>query len=134
MKKTITLSLLVASFLIGCSKEKMVDDMLPVVATNISKGNFASNAHPTTGMASIKEDAAGRYLVFENFKTDGGPNLDVYLSKDLAAGSFINLGDLKGTSGNFQYTVDKTIDLKEYKYVLIWCVDFKVLFGNALLQ
>jgi thymidine phosphorylase len=69
----------------------------------------------------------------EGFKTDSGPDLRVYVSKSTSNSDFIEVGKLKSTSGNFYYAIDGSVNNIDYKYVLIWCEDFSVLFGNAQL-
>jgi hypothetical protein len=91
-------------------------------------GTFESSAHPTSGTVEIQSDGTNRNLVFENFKTDNGPDLRVYLSKDKTDNDFIDLGTLKGTQGSFFYELDSSVNLDEYSTILIWCEDFSVLF------
>ncbi len=69
-----------------------------------------------------------------DFKTDDGPLLEVYLSTDKEATEYISLGVLKGIEGDYQYDIPTGTDLTKYKYVLIWCVDFSVSFGYAVLE
>jgi len=87
--------------------------------------------HPAEGVARVIETAEGTIVRFENFKTINGPNLHVYLSKDLDAKDFVDLGPIRGTSGNINYAVPGDIDISEYTYVLHWCVPFHVLFNSA---
>ncbi len=69
-----------------------------------------------------------------DFKTDAGPDLRVYLSEDVTDESFIDLGALKATSGDFFYEIQNNTDVESFNRVLIWCEDFSVLFGNAELN
>ena len=46
---------------------------------------------------------------------------------------FIEAGKLKATKGNFYYIMNSSINTVDYKYVLIWCEDYSVLFGYAQL-
>lgn len=87
--------------------------------------------HPAEGVARVIETAEGTIVRFENFKTINGPKLHVYLSKDLDAKDFVDLGPIRGTSGNINYAIPADIDISEYKYVLHWCVPFRVLFNSA---
>lgn len=103
-------------------------------ATFISRANFSSNAHTTNGCVSLYTKNATKNLVFEGFKTDNGPDLRVYLSKTTSNTDFIEAGSLKATSGNFYYSIDTSINTTNYKYILIWCKDYSVLFGNAQLK
>ena len=93
--------------------------------------NFVSDAHPTSGTASISED--GSTLSLTDFKSDDGPLLELYLASDLTAETYVSLGELKGLNGDYQYSIPTGTDLKSLKYVIVWCVDFKVSFGHAVL-
>lgn len=116
-------------------KEKILNESFDAHgATLISKSNFSSNAHTTSGCIKLYSKNGAKNLVFEGFKTDSGPDLRVYVSKTTGNSDFIDIGNLKATSGNFNYSFDNSINTIEYKYVLIWCEDVSVLFGNALLQ
>ena len=103
----------------------------PSDANLYAMGSFQSDAHPTSGTASILETNNTFVLRFENFKTDSGPGLYVYISTDLEAIDYINLGMLKATEGDFNYEIDSEIDFNTYNNVLIWCEPFSVLFGYA---
>lgn len=98
------------------------------------QGVFNSSAHTTLGNAKIYTKETMKTLAFDMFKTDNGPDLRVYLSKDLKASAFIDLGVLKSTSGNFTYGLSADVEISEYKYVLVWCRQFSVLFGYAELK
>lgn len=130
--------LLICFCFISCNKKEenatLNDGFDTVGGTLISQSNFSSNAHTTSGSVRVYTKNGSKNLVFEGFKTDSGPDLRVYISKTTGDAVFIDLGTLKSTSGNFYYTFDSSINTAEYKYVLIWCEDFSVLFGNALLQ
>ena len=75
-------------------------------------------------------------LNFTEFKSDDGPDLDIYLASDLSdvTGDFINLGDIKGLDGNYAYDLPTNTNLFVYKYVVVWCKDFDVNFGYATLE
>ncbi len=87
-------------FLLSCKKEnntpdQPVDEMLPP-GMQIVKGTFTSTpGHNVQGTAKIFEDNGRKELRLENFTSTNGPDLRVYLSKDLNASSFISLGSLK---------------------------------------
>ena len=70
----------------------------------------------------------------ENFETINGPDLFIYLSKDLTNKDFVNLGEIKATKGNVNYEVNSSIDTTQYKNVLVWCRAFGVLFSYAELK
>lgn len=91
-------------------------------------------AHPATGTVRLIETSEGQTVRYEDYKTINGPDLFVYLSKDLEATEFIDLGPIRGTEGNINYAVPEDIDLAAYRYVLTWCKQFGVLFNYADLQ
>ncbi|CAN5620064.1 hypothetical protein BH10BAC2_BH10BAC2_45550 [soil metagenome] len=137
MKKILIALLLLQMF--ACSKKDTAattvdDDLPPASSTTVAQGSFINGVHSTSGTATIVDDKGVKKLVLENFKTEAGPDLKVYLSNDLKASLFINLGDLKSTNGNLVYSVNSGTDLNTYKYTLIWCEQYAVLFGSAELK
>ena len=139
MKKIITFCCM-AIFVASCSgnDDTMFESSLEieeeiVVETPMAvMGDFISGAHPTSGKASVNDK--NTELLLSNFKTDNGPKLLLYLSSDVNATEFVNLGDLIGVEGNFTYEIPANTDLKKFKYVNVWCVDFSVSFGHAELK
>ena len=133
-------ALLFVMFLVvfaNCKKEKkeMVVNEVPLStgAKVLSMGDFIDNknGHEVSGKAFLVADSTGKTVLrLENFSTKPGPDVNVYLSKTTTLQDAKDLGDLKGTMGNMNYEVND-IDTNEYKYVLIWCVEFAVLFGHA---
>ena len=104
-------------------------------------GSFIDRSHPTEGSARVLGDGSGqRFLRLEDFRTDNGPDLNVYLSAappNAPAGAFdddfVDLGDLKGNVGAQNYEIPAGLDLDRYSTVAIWCVRFGVVFGAASL-
>lgn len=98
----------------------------------ISQSNvIGTTGHPASGTVRVIEVGGKSYIRYENFKTINGPDIYVYLAKDLEAQNFISLGKVRGTEGNINYLIPKDINLKEYKYVMTWCKQFGVLFNYA---
>ena len=87
--------------------------------------------HPASGTARLVNADDKNYVRYENFKTINGPDIYVYLSKDLEAKEYVNLGRVRATEGNINYEIPPGIDPGEYRYVLIWCKAFSVLFNYA---
>lgn len=140
-KSWIVLFALAMLSLTSCKKEgtvAVVDEPDPIESNNgtvISSGAFQSNVHPTSGMAKYSTTPDGkRYLVFENFRTDNGPDLRVYLSRGPGISGAQEVGRLRAVSGNFSYELNSNFDPVQYNYVVIWCVPFSVLFGHAVLR
>ena len=117
------------------------DDMPDMVAevVTLASGSFIDRSHPASGMALVLNDGTEqRFLRFEDFETDNGPDLNVYLSTappDAPAGDFdddfVDLGDLKGNIGPQNYEIPTNVDLSRHSTVVIWCVRFGVAFGAA---
>ena len=135
MKRIISF-LMVVIFLSSCKKSALenVNETLPT-GTTIVMGSFISNSHTTTGTVKVVQDVLGKtQLVFENFKTDNGPDLRVWLSPNNNGSPYQEVGLLKAVTGNFSYEISSTFNYTINKRVLIWCEDFSVLFGHAILQ
>ncbi len=130
-------ALLIFSFLfVSCKKSALenTNEALPT-GTIISSGSFTSNAHPTSGKASIITDAGGKtYLVIENLNSDNGPDLRIWFSPNTSGAPYQELGFLKAASGSFFYELNNSINYTTNNRVLIWCKQFSVLFGHAVLQ
>ncbi len=105
----------------------------PEIVTEYS-GSFTSGAHPTSGTAVVLGNGTNqRFLRFEAFETDNGPDLNVYLvnSSTGDVSDYVDLGDLKGNIGEQNYEIPDQVDLDVYDQVVIWCVRFGVGFGDA---
>jgi hypothetical protein len=138
MKNTGSLAIiLLGVFLLACQEEgemKILDDEIDMEFTPRGMGTFVDlgTGHALSGTASLLANGANeRILRFENFSVVNGPDVNVYLSKTAEFKEVIDLGDLKATQGNINYELAGNIDPKEYKFVLIWCVEYAVLFGYA---
>ncbi len=105
----------------------------------LAQGTFISRDHGTRGVAQVLDVGGGeRVLRLEDFATDNGPAVYVYLSTNPADGSegafdddFVNLGEMKGNVGNQNYAVGRDVDLARFKSVVIWCDRFDSAFGAA---
>jgi hypothetical protein len=106
----------------------------------LASGRFHSNAHPTSGLATIyRLRDGGRVLRLTQFATSNGPDVRVYLVaagdvQDEAAAKqagVVDLGALKGNIGDQNYDVPADLDLTKYRAVSIWCRRFSVNFGAA---
>lgn len=108
----------------------------------VSEGDFRPLAHDARGTALVIEAADGNtYLRLEDFEVENGPDLKVYLSRAKANApetelddDIVDLGDLKGNIGNQNYFVPHSVDLTEYRSVVVWCRRFSVGFAVAPLE
>jgi hypothetical protein len=141
MKKLFLLSLLVISF--SCKDEDngtptapIVDtfDPMEVQATLLKEGTLTGVGHTVNGTVKVYDDAGKKVIVLDPFTSQNGPDLKIYLSTDQNATKYINLGVLKSTTGKQSYDITGTPNLAEYKFVLVWCQQFSILFGKAELN
>lgn len=119
-------------------EEEPVEPEEPQVVS-LYAGSFVPRSHPGEGVATVLNDgSAQRFLRFEDFATDNGPDLFVYLSRAPVDGDsgafdddFIDLGVLKGNIGPQNYEIPVDVDLDEYGTVVVWCKRFSVAFTAA---
>ncbi|MBP9728325.1 MAG: DM13 domain-containing protein [Candidatus Moranbacteria bacterium] len=102
-------------------------DTVPSASVSV----VATASHPATGTVRMVKSGGQTIIRYEDYKTINGPDLRVYLSTDLEATKYVDLGAIKGTEGNINYEVPVGIDVSQYRYVLTWCEDFAVLFNSA---
>jgi hypothetical protein len=109
----------------------------------VKSGQFHAVEHPGSGTATIYELPDGsRTLRLENFATDNGPDLYVYLSaapdsndeQTVLNNEYVSLGQLKGNQGNQNYELPADLDVAAYNSVTVWCQQFSVNFTTAPLQ
>lgn len=136
MKQIILLTIFL--FLIACKKKdsplKFLNEQFDVSqGTLLKSGKFSSNAHEVSGCVNLYRSGNQIVVFLENFSTEKGPNLRVYLSTSIDITEIKDLGAIKSNTGSFYYSTD-SLDTKKYPYVLIWCKDYSVLFGNSKLN
>jgi hypothetical protein len=122
----------------------------PVTETVLQTGSFYPVVHAGYGTVKIVQKSDGkRVLRLENFTTDNGPVIYVWLSTAIepksSAAVSINVGDYEqlgdaipaGTSypiASQDFNIPDAVNLSSFKSVVIWCVKFKVNFAAAALQ
>lgn len=108
--------------------------------TALLAGTFHSNAHETKGRAAVYRQAYGSHILrLADFSTSDGPDVHVYLvaandvQQDdvMKQAAHVDLGSLKATQGNQNYTIPANIDVAKYRAATIWCKRFSVNFGTA---
>ena len=97
----------------------------------VSAPVIGTTGHPASGTARVVKVGDKNYIRYENFKTINGPDLYIYLAKDLDAKVYVNLGALRATEGNVNYEIPADVNLRDYKYVMVWCKAFGVLFNYS---
>ena len=97
----------------------------------IDRADMIARAHEVEGVALLVKSGNETFLRFENLKTINGPDLRIYLSSDLSDNDIVDLGPIRATEGNVNYTIPAGTDLTKYKNTMIWCRAFGVLFSYA---
>ena len=111
----------------------------PEIVT-LAQGSFIPlGRYSGQGTALVLNDGTEqRFLRFENFSTDNGPDLRVYLANSDATADqgtfdddFVDLGVLRGNIGDQNYEIPPEVDLSVYDTVVVWCVRFSTGFTAA---
>lgn len=99
----------------------------------IASAPMIARAHEVEGRALLVQAGAQKVLRFEDLKTINGPDLRIYLSSGLNVEDALDLGPIRATRGNVNYTLPEGVDTAKYRNALIWCRAFGVLFSYAAL-
>ncbi len=100
---------------------------------------FVKKRYSIKGDWTVMSDNGEETIKFsQEFKTKGGPDLKVYLSKlpmaelskENAADNALSIGVLKSNKGEQLYTLADDVSLSDYKSVIIYCASFSVLWGG----
>lgn len=143
--KKIAFILLILSVLASCSVEgdltsdQQVNNPTPETPTSTPTpssitytGNFVgTSGHEVAGTTKVYLENTQYKISLENFSVTSGPDLKVYLSKTTTPTDFVNLGNLTTAT---LYSIPSGVDVSVYKYVLIYCQAYSVLFASAQLS
>lgn len=94
----------------------------------------SANSYTVTGNVRVYQKDDKLVLALENFNSSNGPDLRVYLSKEMQPVNFIELGRLKSVQGNQLYDIPGTPDFGNYKFAVIHCKQFNRVFGYATIK
>ena len=97
---------------------------------NLINGLF----YGVTGMVKVYLQNGKYIFALENILFVNGPDLQLYLSKEIQPINYIDLRKLKSTSGNLLYEIPGSPDFMEYTFALVHCQLSNHSFGSALLQ
>lgn len=140
MKFKILMAILSIGIITACTKQNATPtiqliesiDSLPMTSM---KGNFMNGPFGiVSGTAFISVINNEKKLILENLNSSNGPDLHVYLSKEIQPINFIDLGKLRSINGTQVYSIDSNVNLKDYKFALVHCQQFNHLFGSANIQ
>lgn len=115
----------------------MKDDMMKkddMMEKDAYSGMFRDGdaSHHASGKATVVGTGQEQYVRLEEFTVTNGPDLFVVLVKPgMAVKDGIQLGALKGNTGNQNYMLPAGTDLMSHSQVVIWCRTFNVTFGTA---
>lgn len=100
---------------------------------------FIKKRYSIDGSAEVINTPEKTQIVFDNsFRTKGGPDLKVYLSKksmtelenETVNTHSVKIGVLKSKKGEQSYILPDDISLSDYKSVIIHCETFSILWGG----
>ena len=140
MRNILSVLLAATILLISCVKENTPEIVLDntvdtTIAMPQNNGNFMNGPFGSvSGMATVYRQDGSLVLALENMLISNGPQLHVYLSREVQPVNFIDLGPLQSTKGNQLYDIAGNPDFSVYKYALIHCKKYDHLFGSAKLQ
>jgi nitrous oxide reductase accessory protein NosL len=138
MKKLFSIVITTAA-IVACRKENATPTtpgmgMVDTSAMLKYSGSFINGPYGTvSGDAKVYLQNGTYVLKLQGVTISNGPDLHVYLSKEVQPVNFIDLGRLQSTSGNQVYNITGTPDFAQYKYALIHCQQYNHLFGSARL-
>ncbi len=131
------LLLLLTAFVCSCKKENNTPatpgiEMVDTSAKLKLSGSFSNGPYGSvSGLAKVYLKDGKFTLVLDGVSISNGPDLHVYLSKEVYPINFIDLGKLKSTGGTQVYDIAGSPDFLLYKYALIHCQLFDHLFGSS---
>jgi len=144
MKKIFYFVVFVALISLSCSKQNQTPearlneklDSAGNAAWLQYAGRFINGPYGSAmGSAKIYQLGNTQFiLALDSITISNGPDLHVYLSKEVQPLNFIDLGRLKSTNGNQLYEISGMPDFSAYKYALIHCQQYNHLFGSAALK
>jgi Electron transfer DM13 len=98
------------------------------------QGQFVGfNGNDAAGKAFVISLGKIAFLRFENFTVTNGPNLHVYMTQGGDISTGIDLGQLKGSTGDQNYALNG-VDTKTYDTVVIYCQPFHIYYAEAKLS
>ena len=101
-------------------------------------GTVRPVGHSASGKAAVVRTTTGRRLLtLRSFRIAPGPQVRVWLVPRSARSDgqipkdYKDLGKLKASRGNQQYTIPRSVDLRKYTSVVFWCVPFTQALARA---
>jgi len=120
--------------------EKIVQLKKVIPVLDESKHSFVKKKNKINGDWAFKQEGNKTYIVFyANFKTKKGPDLKIFLTKKNmdqvtsknALDASIFLENLKSNGGEQKYLIPSSIDISQYKSIIIHCKKYTILWGGS---
>lgn len=103
--------------------------------TPLYTGSFHSEAHETSGRATVYQQAnRRRVLTLSNFSTSNGPGLHVVLLNESRIAGDQDLGELKANQGEQSYVLPADVDISRFNTVAIYSAGLHAVFGMTKLD
>jgi len=105
----------------------------------LKTGTFTGYDHSLAGKVTVIKDTTSNIILrLENYTMTEGPDVDVYLSKtsSYSSSNVVKIAhlDIGYSNSTENIDIDNSIDLATYKYVIVWCNKYSVLFGYTELK
>jgi len=132
--------MLVPVTMVACSKQNATPtnpgmDMVDTSARLKYSGTFINGPYGSvSGKAKVYLLNGLYVLKLQGVTISNGPDLHVYLSKEIQPVNYMDLGRLQSTIGDQVYNIAGSPDFTMYKYALVHCQRYNHLFGSAQLQ
>lgn len=115
-----------------------ITSALSVGQCNREGAFYNSSDISTSGNVSVKQNKKGQLLIkiSSSFKTQEGPDLDVYLSKKetVTNEDSYRVKPLFTIEGGQRYVTSDPVNLEEYDFVVIHCTKYNHWYGSAKLN
>ena len=109
-----------------------------ILGQTVRMGQFRGvNNYQVSGSFSLEETDTGLQLVLgDDFRTNNGPGLYVYLSNsELSVSGGFEVDNLIRSSGRQTYTINNPdIELNTFNHVIVYCKPFGLAFGTGRLS
>ncbi|GAA5526935.1 DM13 domain-containing protein [Herpetosiphon gulosus] len=124
------------------TESRVESTVVPAEPVVLGSGSFRGIDHKSGGMATLYQQPDGSNLLrLSDFFVEAGPDMYIFVAKaaeinqpsDLQAG-YLELGKLKGSEGNQNYSLPADFDPALYSNVVIWCEKYQVLMAVAPIQ
>jgi hypothetical protein len=109
----------------------------PPQSPPVKQGVFTGYEHNLSGLAAFYDDAvAGKSIYLEGFTMTQGPDVRVYISRasNYSKANTIEIGRLKDSYTRQNIGIAVPGYTAEYKFILVYCLEFHALFGYAELK